>query len=244
MSPLLDTHFHLDLWQQPSITASIEERGIYTIAVTNTPSVFHFTQKIASNSKFIRAALGLHPQLAAERQKELAMFKDLLLTTRYVGEIGLDNRSSSDFTIQRKVFETVISACADAGNKILTIHSRRADSEVIDIIGKQFPGQVILHWFSGSLSVLERAVDAGFYFSINHAMVGSSAGKKLIQAIPMDKLLTESDGPFVEEAGVPCNPLSMPSIVRSLVFTRPDLIDELTARNLIFSNFKKLLSLT
>lgn len=244
MSHLLDTHFHLDLWQQPSIATSIEQSGIYTIAVTNTPSVFHHTQKIALKSKYIRAALGLHPQLAAKRQNELAMFKNLLTTTRYVGEIGLDDRNSRDFVIQRKVFEKVVSACADAGNKILTIHSRRADKEVIDIVGKQFPGQVILHWFSGSLSVLECALDAGHYFSVNHAMVGSSAGKKLIQAIPMDRLLTESDGPFVEKAGAPCSPLDMPSIIRGLVNTRPDLIDELTAKNLIYSNFRKLLSIT
>lgn len=242
MSHLLDTHFHLDLWQQPSICASIEQSGIYTIAVTNTPSVFHYTQKIASTSKYIRAALGLHPQLAAERQNELPLFVNLLSTTRYVGEIGLDDRNSSDFRIQRKVFEAVVSACADAGNKILTIHSRRADKEVVDILGEQFPGKVILHWFSGSLSVLERAVNAGHYFSVNQAMVNSSTGKKLVQAIPTHRLLTESDGPFVEVSGRPCSPLTISLIMEGLVSIKPELEYEAATADVIFSNFRRLLS--
>jgi TatD DNase family protein len=58
---LLDTHFHLDLHKQSSIAELIEKERIYTIAVTNAPSVFHYTYKIALESKFIRAALGLHP---------------------------------------------------------------------------------------------------------------------------------------------------------------------------------------
>ncbi|GAB3753056.1 Qat anti-phage system TatD family nuclease QatD [Spirosoma pomorum] len=242
MNHLLDTHFHLDLWPQAGISTLIEQSGIYTIAVTNTPSVFYYTEKIASASKYIRAALGLHPQLASERHNELALFMQLLPKTRYIGEIGLDDRTSTDFEIQKKLFIAIIDACADAGNKILTIHSRRADKEVVEVVGKQFPGKIILHWFSGSLAVLERGIDAGYYFSINPAMVNSSTGKKLIQAIPSDRLLTESDGPFVEASRSPCSPLSMSSLISTLVSVRSDLENEEVASKLIFANFKRLLN--
>ncbi|KAA9341157.1 Qat anti-phage system TatD family nuclease QatD [Larkinella humicola] len=242
MNHLLDTHFHLDLWPRPNISTLIEQSGIYTIAVTNTPSVYFHTEKIAANSKYIRAALGLHPQLASERQRELPIFMQLLPTTRYIGEIGLDDRTCTDFEIQKKLFISIINACADARNKILSIHSRRADKEVIDVIGEQFPGKIILHWFSGSLVMLERGVDAGFYFSVNHAMANSSAGKKLIQAIPSDRLLTESDGPFVESSRQPCSPLSMPSLLQTLVSVRNDLENEVIASNQIFANFRRILS--
>jgi TatD DNase family protein len=241
MNHYLDTHFHLDLWPQALIVDTIEKHCIYTIAVTNTPSVFHYTQKITAKSKYIRAALGLHPQLATERQSELALFSELLSTTRYIGEIGLDDRSSSDFGIQKKVFKAIVNSCADAGDKILTVHSRRADKEVIDIIGQKFPGKVILHWFSGSTSVLTQAIEAGCYFSINYAMVNSASGKKLIQSIPMDRLLTESDGPFIEASGKPCNPLCISLIVKTLASVRRDLGGEENTIKLIFSNFRHLL---
>ncbi|WP_418027536.1 TatD family hydrolase [Paenibacillus sp. JJ1722] len=59
----------------------------------------------------------------------------------------------------------------------------------------------IFHWYSGSLSLLKKIVEAGYYFSINPAMIQSSNGCKIIEKIPRDRLLTETDGPFVKIEG-------------------------------------------
>lgn len=88
---MVDAHCHLDLYPDyAAILAEIERDGVYTIAVTNAPSVFRRCVEIARRPRFVRVALGLHPELAAARERELDLLPDLLATTRYVGEVGLD----------------------------------------------------------------------------------------------------------------------------------------------------------
>lgn len=197
---IFDTHLHLDLFADPiKVTNYIEQKGIYTIAVTNLPQVFKNTQKLCSGLKFIRPALGYHPELAFKYNNQIGLFNELVNQTRYIGEIGLDNyrKTKQDFLCQRKIFESIISTCAEKKNKILTIHSRRSEEEIISIIGDDFPGKIILHWYSGSLKRLDKALDNGYYFSINSEMVRSKNGVNIIKRIPVDRLLLESDSPFI-----------------------------------------------
>lgn len=91
MFPLVDSHCHIDLYPSPAdVVSGAESNKVYTIAVTNTPSVYSHTARLVENSKFVRPALGLHPQLVHLKKHELSLFRDLLKDTRYVGEVGLD----------------------------------------------------------------------------------------------------------------------------------------------------------
>lgn len=207
---LHDTHFHLDLFEKPKeILDQIEKEKIYTIAVTNLPAVFEHTQVLIKGSKYVRAALGFHPELVYQHRNQYEKFLELLQQSRYVGEIGLDNynKTSLDYVAQRETFESIISACNTSQKKILTVHSRRAEKDVISIIGPNFSGKVILHWYSGSIRELDKALSYGFYFSINYAMTQSETGRKIIARIPMDRILLESDGPFVKIGNQPSTPL-------------------------------------
>ena len=237
----IDTHCHLDLFEDNKFADLIEQEKIYTIAVTNTPSVFFFTQNQAKNKKFIRAALGLHPQLASERAKEILLFKELIHQTRYVGEIGLDNNKGADFEIQKQVFEKIIDICAQAGNKILSIHSRGAEEEVIEIIGRKFPGKVILHWYSGGLKPLEKALEFGFNFSVNFSMSKNQNGSKIINSIPINRLLTESDGPFQKiNSKNNASPLDINQTIKAVSLIRNMHPDDLKKQ--VYQNFFQLLS--
>lgn len=242
MSFLLhDTHFHLDLFENTKdMVRKIEAEQIYTIAVTNVPDVFVNTQSLLADSKFIRPALGFHPELAYQFQNQLPTFLAKLPETRYIGEIGLDNfkKTKDDFATQKKVFEKIIKACSDAGNKVLTVHSRRAEKEVISAIGSSFRGKVILHWYSGTLKELERALDFGFYFSVNLSMTNSDNGKKIIERIPQDRLLLETDGPFVSAENTPSTPVTVREILKRVAQIKggSDLTEHLVR------NFRTLLS--
>jgi TatD DNase family protein len=213
---LVDTHCHLDLFPDPtSVAREAEDRSISTIAVTNAPSLFFFTSNLAQSSRHIRAALGLHPELVATHGHEIDAFLATLYQTRYVGEIGLDY-SSGDQDLrqkQRTILGRILTACAQAKNKVLTLHSRRAAGDVIDHIGKDFPGTVILHWFSGSQKELRRGLEFGFYFSVNPAMTQSESGRKLISLMPFDRILTETDGPFVRVGDSPAQPYDVRSVI-------------------------------
>src|SRR5579871_2189875 len=138
---LVDTHCHVDLY--PDYLAVIEEverEKIATIAVTTTPSVFRACQELTDKKRFVRPALGFHPELAYQRQSELGILRELFGETRYIGEVGLDfiTTDQPNRKAQRSVFDTVLEECAHYGDKIVTIHSRRAAAEVVEMIGPDF----------------------------------------------------------------------------------------------------------
>jgi TatD DNase family protein len=199
---VIDFHCHLDLYPNPKqVAAACAERRLYVLSVTTTPSAWVGTSALAQASSRIRTGLGLHPQLAHERKSELALFEALLANTRYVGEIGLDG--APEFKVhwadQIMVFERILDLCRLAGGRVLSIHSRRAASAVLDRLERhRAAGTPVLHWFSGSLRELSRAVDLGCWFSVGPAMLASEKGRSLVEQIPRDRVLTESDGPFAQ----------------------------------------------
>jgi len=218
----VDAHFHVDQWKNAQeIVRQIEAKQVYTIAVTNSPSAYSKTLHLTRNTKYLRPAIGLHPVLAGQKPSELDRLLEGLKQTRYVGEIGLDyGHSVEEEKLQRKTFESIVNACADEKNKILSVHSCNAAEDVISMLGSNFPGKVILHWYSGSLQDLHRGVKYGFYFSINNDMTVYQDGVRLISEIPDDRLLTESDGPFINVNGVPASPLNIYSIVKIIAGLR------------------------
>lgn len=217
---LHDTHFHLDLFERPKeILEQIEQEKVYTIAVTNVPEVFEHTHTLVQGSKYVRAALGFHPELAYQHKNQIGKFLELLPQSRYIGEIGLDNynKAPADYSMQKKVFQEIISACNAAQKKILTVHSRRAEKDVISMIGSDFSGKVILHWYSGIAKEIERALSYGFYFSINYAMAQSENGRKIINSIPIERILLETDGPFIKIGNQPSTPLLTNLILNEII---------------------------
>lgn len=217
---LFDTHFHLDLIEDNlGLLQRLEKMKIYTIAVTNLPKLFSHTEKLCEGFKFVRPALGYHPELASQYKSQLSVFRELIDRTRYIGEIGLDNlrKTSQDFEDQKEIFGSILNICAEGGNKILTIHSRRAEKQLISMIGNNFPGKIVLHWYSGSLKDLETALSYGFYFSINYNMTQSINGKKIIGALPVERILLETDGPFTVLDNVPFTPLNSEIIINEII---------------------------
>jgi len=215
----VDAHCHVDLFPSPpALIAEAERNLVFTIAVTNAPFVFDHTQALTQRSAFVHPSLGLHPELVHSHGDQVGQLCERLQDVRFVGEVGLDY-STSDRSVraeQRRVFDTVLDACARAGGKVLTIHSRRAAGDVVAAIGQGFPCSVILHWFTGTLRELERAAALGAYFSVNAAMLESKSGQRLIAAMPRDRVFTESDGPFVRRADGLASPRNMWLAVEAL----------------------------
>lgn len=196
MEHLYDTHFHLDL-QKDSVAAicEIEKNQIYTIAVTNLPDLYR-KEKMEIKSKYIRIALGFHPELIHQYQKQIPLMWDLLPEARYVGEVGLDFVDDTYKNEQLAFFSELIERCRYDCNKILTIHSRRAINDVLKIIGDKYKFKPILHWFTGTRDDLQKAIEKGCYISVNCAMMASKKFEGQLLLIPNDRLLIETDSPF------------------------------------------------
>jgi len=202
---IYDFHCHLDL--MPSMmefAQNAQKSNINILAVTTTPKAYEKEIDYFHSYENIKVALGLHPQLVSERYNELSLVEKYIENAAYIGEIGLDyNRQFySSKNKQIDVFENIIKWCSSKGRKVISIHSVHADKNVLDILEKYDctkNNKCILHWFSGSLSQLHRAVKMGCYFSINEMMTQSLNGRKLISNIPIDKVLIESDAPFINK---------------------------------------------
>ncbi len=242
MTPLFDTHFHLDLQSNPSAVAtSIEQAGIYTVAVTNAPSVFQATVGLVSGSTYLRPSLGLHPELVATHDHELPLLEEYLPLTRYIGEVGLDF-TTNDKELrqrQRRVFGRILELSAGYSDRILTVHSRRAELEVIDMVGIDYPAQVILHWYSGSARNLGKAVENGLWLSVNPAMMRSKRFLSMLGDVPRNRILLESDGPFVEVGRRDALPHDVSLVVSALADTWG--VDVNNAQQTLWSNFSALL---
>src|SRR5262245_7712041 len=120
----VDYHCHLDLYRDHgALVAKCERLRIATLAVTTTPKAWERNRRIAEPFPMVRVGLGLHPQVVADRANELDMLLDLLPSTTYVGEIGLDAAPAfyRSFAEQERVFTTVLKACAASGQKIISI---------------------------------------------------------------------------------------------------------------------------
>ncbi|WP_162737460.1 Qat anti-phage system TatD family nuclease QatD [Agrobacterium deltaense] len=202
---MIDFHCHLDLFPSPEKVADdIERTGTYLLSVTNTPKAFPKTAQLAKGRKRIRTALGLHPQLVKERHTEVPLFRRLLGETRYVGEIGIDggNDCAHFLDLQKDVFDGLLHASAEIGGRILSIHSRHASGEVVEALSRhRAAGLPILHWYSGSAAHADKAVQMGAWFSVGLPMLKSRRASSLISSLPRDRILTETDAPFVSTPG-------------------------------------------
>ena len=176
-SGLVDFHCHLDLYPDPVAAISeAEAAGVYTLTVTTTPKAWPRNLALTQGTSRVRAALGLHPQLVAERHNEITLWETYLPEARYVGEVGLDAGPQyyRSLDLQKQIFERILKQCAKTGGKVLSIHSVRAATAVLDLIEAHLPaerGRTVLHWFTGTKAEARRAVDLGCYFSVNGEML-------------------------------------------------------------------------
>ena len=195
---IIDTHCHFDMMPHPEAYISAKEKaGDIVIGMTNLPSHFRMGQPHLRLFKHIRLALGFHPWLASENKNELPLFNSLLDQTSYIGEIGLDFSKEGLLTkedqvfILRKLLERL-----EGKKKIISVHSRKAEKELFDLLCEYNINNVIFHWYSGPIDLIPSIISKGYYFSINEAMSISKNGRTIIKEIPRSRILTESDAPF------------------------------------------------
>ena len=238
----VDTHCHVDLYPDPtSLMREADGHGIGIVAVTNTPSVFEPMVRLAAGFPKVAVALGLHPELAGEREAELRLMPELMQKTDFVGEIGLDGvaRDARTVASQRRVLQATLEAAKESGPKTMTVHTRRAARESLETL-TDTSGSVILHWFSGTLAQAKEATERGWWFSVNSAMLESAKGRALVQSLPQRVVLTETDGPFTSVDGRPARPSDVPKAVDELAAMWG--IDHEVARMRLLNNFRSCLS--
>ncbi len=240
----MDLHCHIDLYKDyKSVIEEAYNNGLYVLSITTTPKAWIKTNELTKNYSRFNTALGLHPQLAHQREHELTLFDTLFHKTRYIGEIGLDG--SKDFKpfmdSQLRVFRHILRKCSISKNKILSIHSRSAASEVItELESFGNVGSVILHWYTGNKKELLKALELNCWFSIGPAMLESNNGRKIISWIPKERILLETDGPFAKYKGKILHPTDVKYVTSYLSELWG--ISKIEVESILKHNLKKLVS--
>lgn len=202
---LQDLHCHLDLY--PDFEEQIQSRernGVRTLTVTTTPKAWPRNKELTHGLEFVRAALGLHPELVAGAPGELEIWEKYLHEAEYIGEVGLDGRRDNKRSLpkQIEVFTHILKCCDRLKKRVISVHSAGAIKDVLRLLESNIHNsetRVILHWFTGAKSEAERAVQNGYYFSVNQRMLTTKKWKELASAIPLQRLLVETDAPFIHK---------------------------------------------
>lgn len=205
---LFDMHCHVGFAPDAAAVASAAQRaGVGLLSATVTPAEYEQQRVELAKYANVRVGLGLHPWWLADGrcgQEDVAAFERLAASERVIAEVGLDfggDRVSSR-GVQLAAFRRVATACAkppaDGGRRVISLHAFDSATEVLDILeetGCLVTCDCVFHWFSGSQPEIMRAVAAGCYFSINRRMLAMKRGFMYVRAIPLERLLLETDMP-------------------------------------------------
>jgi TatD DNase family protein len=229
----IDSHCHIDLFDDPVATARAYVRAqTDCVMATMLPSHYQVALQHLKSFRTIRPALGMHPLRASEGKDEIRMFKYLVSSAECIGEIGLDFSAEGRKTMEQQsdIFRRILPAIGSG--KFVTIHSRNAHDEVSSILDEYNVGPVCFHYFIGGQHAAEKLLQKGHYFSINHRML-LSKHRSIIDAIPRERILVESDGPFLTK-----HPLAMIDHVYEEL-SNVWHIDKIKSEELVSLNFGK-----
>jgi len=238
---LVDTHCHLHLYDP--VPAVDPNTTVHVMTVN--PAEFDAARDLFGTESGdtkrsgappnIHVALGLFPEPIAAQEAALPAFLKRLPDTRFVGEIGLDyvTESEDERARQRKLLETILEACGP--QHVLSLHSRRAAADTVDML-RGFAGTAILHWFSGPVEVVEGA-DPKLYWSLNTAMARSDRAKKLIRRMNPERILTETDGPYITIGERPATPKDIRRVIDFLA--REWEVDAEAAAARVWTNYQR-----
>ena len=207
---------------------------ISAIFVTHLPELYE-KQKVAMESLGqVFLAVGFHPILVNEFEFQKELFVNALNNTRFVGEVGLDfsvARTENSRDKQKRIFEQI---CESVNDHILSIHSRQAEKEVLDILIKYQVKNAIFHWYTGSQELIYDIVESGYYFSLNPAMLRTSKGKGILKSIPLNRILIETDGPFLKFNGELVEPIYLKEIYKAFgAFYHVDNMESIVFENML-----------
>ena len=235
---MIDTHAHLDACADTAgeLLARARAAGVSrVVAVGSGIESCRATLAIAEAEAGVSCALGIHPHQAggADAQR-LDDLRELLRRPGAValGEVGLDfYRDHAPRDAQKRVFAEQLALAADLDLPVV-VHTRAADEETADLL-RGFDGTVVMHCFS-SPALLPVVLERGYYVSFagNVTYPKAQELRDVAVNIPSDRILAETDSPFLAPQpvrGRPNEPAYVVHTVAALAAARGVATDEFAA---------------
>jgi len=206
---LVDSHCHLD--REPlgadieAVLSRARDAGVrHCLSIgTDLPSS-RANVDLAARHPMLRAAVGVHPYDAQDVTDEMLSAIHSLAqqpTVGAIGEVGLDcYRSQSPLDRQQQALKNFLQM-AQQLELPLVLHCREAYDSLLELLGKEgrMPISGVIHCASGPAHFIEEALAIGLHISFagNVTFPNAQALQNLISLVPDERLLVETDSPFL-----------------------------------------------
>jgi TatD DNase family protein len=237
-----DSHAHLDLIEEDTsvVVSGALEAGVsplITIGITISSSL----EAVRASETFehVYAAVGIHPNDCEgataddfDRLAEIASSPRVMA----IGETGLDYyRDRASAASQKAAFREHIELARRLGKPVV-VHDRQAHSDALELLATVARDDVavIMHCFSGDRGVLDECVGRGYYFSFAGPVTfkKNDAARELSALVPFDRLLCETDAPFLSPEpyrGKPNVPARVVHVAAALATARGMPLEEMAS---------------
>ncbi|MGL9726327.1 MAG: TatD family hydrolase [Wolbachia sp.] len=251
---IVDSHCHLIYFSDdeiPKVISRAEQNGVkilhnICISIDDIPKLL----KISSSYDHVYSSVGVYPLDATVEKGECVDVNQLVKFTKKqkvvsIGETGLDFYKSGNKSNQEKSFASHIEAARVTGLP-LVIHTRNADSEMIDMLKSEMKAGTfsgVMHCFASSKELAYQAMDLGLYISFSGIITFKNASslKEIAQNIPRERILVETDAPYLSPEPYR-GKKNEPAMVKYVVDCLAELWDELPNKvaEVTTNNFLKL----
>ncbi len=208
--PVLDSHFHATIMANKGMDIHSSLKKSYALGLNGGLEVaidenrFHDRLKLSIRFPWLRLSAGIHPSACVRDGKwtdRLALIEEQARHPAVVaiGETGLDFfRDYAPAQQQEEVFRNHLEL-ASRLNKPVIVHNREADARILDIIRESSCRQGIMHCFSSDWETAKTALSFGFFISFagNLTYKKTDAIRHAASLVPLDRLLIETDAPFL-----------------------------------------------
>ena len=214
---LIDIHSHLDHYlfrdDLDGVIENAKKAGLKVILTAGiNPETNRKSLEIASKYPMVKACLGIYPVQTLQKEIESGDYPmkenkfdideeiEFIIKNKNkfaaVGEVGLDYSMGENPNEQKKLFEKMISL-AEKLRKPIIIHSRKAESDCIDILKSSKLKKIVMHCFCGKKALVKRIIDNGWYLTAPTSIVRSTQFQENALMVPITQLFAETDAPYL-----------------------------------------------
>lgn len=255
--PFIDAHCHLDARAYTDLDAvcrQSQEAGVAAVVAAGTGYASN-TKILAMQQRYpahVWAALGLHPERTDSSWEELERVLAQVQTHRAqvvaLGEIGLphyallEQRMTPEQAQQRQAFLQALVQAAARLSLPVVLHAPHATAALaLDIVQRYQPPGALFHWHKSPPEVTAAICQAGYCISVTPEICYRERDRQLVELVPLDNLLLESDGPWPyggEFGGSPSTPAVVARVATEVARLKGVPLAEVEAR--IMANAQRL----
>lgn len=241
---MIDCHCHLGYPGLVEIINKILEESRNMLVITcGYPKDYEKSLELSKKHKNIYLSLGLHPidisKMTDEQVKDyLEFIRSCKNEIVAVGEIGLDYHWFDKERGER--FRKIFVECLKLAKEIdkpVVLHTRKAEEECFNIVKELEMEKIDFHCYAGNLTLAKQIIESGYYISLATNIKNSKNSKAIAKKFPIDRLLTETDSPFLSpNKNVVNRPINVKLVLESIAELRSmtvDEIDKITTENAV-----------